>query len=371
MSGVDQERMCGPYRCLFTDKRKYYSHSDLGALLFYGSSVKLYDLPLPKRDLKWAIYHEESPKNLPFFLYKSGQDLFDIIATVNRYSNFPLTLQYLADISLLTDLKYFIPVEDKSELDIAPVLYLQSGCETPTQRDLYVEELMKYIPIDSYGSCLNNRELPENLKLNGTYDVYDEKLLKFVARYKFVIAIENSVCVDYITEKLWRPLIAGSIPIYLGSPSVIDWLPNEKSAILIEDFDNMTDLSKYLHTLDEDNKLYNEYLQHKLGGENGTITNKFLIENMSKRKTSIADFECFVCSAIHEQKDLKKDTVNLYVCPKPEDHFNVDNTWKQHWDIGKCQNKVLNDIISNISSNNYTEDMFDKLVLQNLLKDEC
>lgn len=33
MSGVDKDRMCGPYRCLFTDKRKYYGHSDLGVNL--------------------------------------------------------------------------------------------------------------------------------------------------------------------------------------------------------------------------------------------------------------------------------------------------------------------------------------------------
>lgn len=44
--------------------------------------------------------------------------------------------------------------------------------------------------------------------------------MDFVSQYKFVIAIENAKCEDYITEKLWRPLIVGSVPIYLGSPSV-------------------------------------------------------------------------------------------------------------------------------------------------------
>lgn len=44
--------------------------------------------------------------------------------------------------------------------------------------------------------------------------------MNFVSRYKFVIAIENAMCEDYITEKLWRPLMVGSVPIYLGSPSV-------------------------------------------------------------------------------------------------------------------------------------------------------
>lgn len=50
--------------------------------------------------------------------------------------------------------------------------------------------------------------------------LYAPQLLKFMARYKFVIAYENGVCEDYITEKFWRPLIAGSIPLYFGSPSI-------------------------------------------------------------------------------------------------------------------------------------------------------
>lgn len=41
-----------------------------------------------------------------------------------------------------------------------------------------------------------------------------------LAQYKFTLAFENAVCVDYITEKLWRPLIVGSVPVYYGSPSV-------------------------------------------------------------------------------------------------------------------------------------------------------
>jgi hypothetical protein len=51
-------------------------------------------------------------------------------------------------------------------------------------------------------------------------DLYNDKLLRFIAKYKFVIAFENGICDDYITEKLWRPLFTGTVPIYLGSPSV-------------------------------------------------------------------------------------------------------------------------------------------------------
>ncbi|CAF4835450.1 unnamed protein product, partial [Rotaria sp. Silwood2] len=30
---------------------------------------------------------------------------------------------------------------------------------------------------------------------------------------------------DYVTEKLWQPLAAGSVPLYLGAPNIDEWLP--------------------------------------------------------------------------------------------------------------------------------------------------
>lgn len=50
--------------------------------------------------------------------------------------------------------------------------------------------------------------------------IQTEAFYRFVARYKFVIAYENSVCNDYITEKLWRPLVLGVVPIYFGAPNI-------------------------------------------------------------------------------------------------------------------------------------------------------
>lgn len=47
-----------------------------------------------------------------------------------------------------------------------------------------------------------------------------EEFRKFNARYKFVISYENSVCNDYITEKIWRPLTLGVVPIYFGAPNI-------------------------------------------------------------------------------------------------------------------------------------------------------
>lgn len=139
------------------------------------------------------------------------------------------------------DEKYFIPVAKKNIIRVqeglSPVVYVQSSCNAPSERDLYVKELQKFISIDSYGKCLNNKPLPKQLsklrfpfpsyiKLHFFFSLEDpsdgmsnEDFFQLMAKYKFTIAFENAIGDDYITEKLWRPLILGSVPIYMGSPS--------------------------------------------------------------------------------------------------------------------------------------------------------
>lgn len=58
---------------------------------------------------------------------------------------------------------YYLRVEQKNKyLDtIAPVLYVQSDCDTPIGRDYLVKELSEYIRIDSYGKCLANKKFPK------------------------------------------------------------------------------------------------------------------------------------------------------------------------------------------------------------------
>ena len=53
-----------------------------------------------------------------------------------------------------------------------------------------------------------------------TFGEDSHTLLHFLARYKFLLAIENAECPDYVTEKLWKALKLGTVPIYLGAPNI-------------------------------------------------------------------------------------------------------------------------------------------------------
>ena len=93
-----------------------------------------------------------------------------------------------------------VPLAEKNRFvqmeNLGLVAYVQSSCDTPSGRDEYVEELMKHISVDSYGYCLHNKDLPSHL--SQPQKMKDIEFLHILAKYKFVLAIENAVCDDSV-----------------------------------------------------------------------------------------------------------------------------------------------------------------------------
>ncbi|VEN64754.1 unnamed protein product, partial [Callosobruchus maculatus] len=194
---------CGEehYQCISSNNRDHITNVNLGALLYYGSQIENHDFPLPRNNnILWAVFHEESPKNYAPYLYENIQMLFNLSSTFSRNSSFPVPLQYLTNINLLIDLTYYIPLRNRhGDVETSSVLYVQSDCDTPIDRDKIVKELGKYVKIDSYGACLNNKTFPLSLQNIDPLDLYNREYMTFISKYKFIISIENAACYDYIT----------------------------------------------------------------------------------------------------------------------------------------------------------------------------
>ena len=202
------------YKCFFSHFRHLKKHPMTSAIFFYGTELSPVDLPLPRSlNEDWALLHEESPKNNPLLSQNSVITLFNHTATFRTESDLPLTLQYLESLDSITDERFLVPLSTKNRLiqkeDLGLVAYVQSSCDTPSGRDEYVSELMKHIKVDSYGHCLHNKDLPKHLR--EPQKMKDPDFLHILAQYKFVLAIENAVCPDYITEKLWKVLQVSDI----------------------------------------------------------------------------------------------------------------------------------------------------------------
>ncbi len=162
---------------------------------------------------------------------------------------------------------------------------------------------MKFIDVDNYGTCGDNIiNLPENiikiqnsanrnLKDRGTYN-WEAGKLALSSDYLFTIAFENSLTYDYITEKLWHPLVVGSIPIYLGAPNIEDWLPCETDCIIdLRKFPKPEDAASYIKTVAMNKTLYQSYHQWR----NEPLNKQF--QNMINYFDRIKDYslDCILC----------------------------------------------------------------------------
>jgi len=320
-----KEVTCEQGKCLVSANRDKKNDALLRAIVLSGTHFEAAALPLPRKIYhEWALFHGESPKNNWMLSTDHVISLFNHTATFRRESDYPVSTQFLSLSDDLFSNEFFVSTQEKTRLQkesgLAPAVYVQRDCNPPSDRDTYVKELMKYIPIDSYGPCLNNKKLPEDI--DGFHKLSTSSYYKFLAHYKFQLAFENAICQDYMTEKVFRPLIIGSVPVYLGSPNISDFMPSDNAVIKVNDFESPQKLAKYLLQLNADDSKYDEYLKHR---KIGKITNQKLQEAIRRQKWTkitkfnkvnaghhvLSDYSCHICNNLYERyNSIKKHLVD-------------------------------------------------------------
>ncbi|XP_062545888.1 alpha-(1,3)-fucosyltransferase 10 [Armigeres subalbatus] len=310
---LDYHRKCGEIECRFTSDRRVQMDPFFSGYLFHGSKVSIYDMPSNRRiDQYWGLYYDTSPKDAPFLLH--ALDIFNFSSTFSRYSTVPLTLQSFTTLEELINYKNMYTFGQKSnfqrKMKMAPVLYIQSRCDTLTGRELYVKELSKYILIDSYGACLNNKTLPNGITDNSMNVTDVRNFYDFASKYKFIIVYQDMICEDYIIDKFWKSLSLGIVPIYFGATNIRRYLPNPNSAILIEDFSSPQELAQFISQVSNNEDVYTTFLYHKTMDfypiSNQLLVNAIFKEDImyleSRRTRSIVEFECTACVQSYHQE---------------------------------------------------------------------
>jgi hypothetical protein len=224
---------------------------------------------------RWIAWSMESQVNYPRLADPDFMRRFDYTMTYRLDSDFP-TL-YVGP-SLLTNLGR--PPQDKTEA--APAVYVASSPYNQSGRNEYVRELMRHLQVDSYGRVLHNRSLPE--------DRGRETKLATIARYRFTLAFENSITDDYVTEKFFDPLVAGSVPVYRGASNVQCFAPGDHCYINVADCRDPAELAEYLLHLCAHPAQYAEYLTWK----DRDLRPQFLRLVETQRRPAL----CRLCSAL-------------------------------------------------------------------------
>lgn len=198
----------------------------------------------------------------------------------------------------------------------ANIVWVLSNCHAFNKRQMFVKNLMSKMQIDSFGNCLQNKKTHSMTRMHGNIELY--------SKYKFVIAIENSNCEDYVTEKLVHAVASGSIPIVAGrdnKPDYLKFMP-KNSYINIYDYKSVDELAKHLEMLSNNKQEYEKYIQFKFNHNytRSSFVGRPLDEIIKIAKTIINPNEKFFRELIEKETSVSKICkVAKYLHDTPED----------------------------------------------------
>ncbi|XP_017267175.1 4-galactosyl-N-acetylglucosaminide 3-alpha-L-fucosyltransferase 9-like [Kryptolebias marmoratus] len=227
--------------CLVTADRNLYNKSHGVVIHHRDIAGDLSNLPSQQRPpfQKWIWLNLESPVHSP--------------RLTGLNSLFNLTLNYRQDSDIRGTYGTVIAKETKEDF-VPPsknklVCWIVSNWSPNHARAKYYNELKKYVDVHVYGQAFGNR-------------ISGEECQSIVTSCKFYLSFENSIFKDYITEKFYRALSLGTVPVVLGpSRQNYENFIQGDSFIHVNDFPSPKELAEYLLLLDKNEYLYKKYFK--------------------------------------------------------------------------------------------------------------
>lgn len=192
--------------------------------------------------------------------------------------------------------KMIEPLPYEKKIDIEWMSVWLSNCGASGRNSLLKRLQKEGITTASYGKC--NRDHSES-KLHfssNEVDIWDRKKssgnqkIAHSSNHLFLFAAENNISPFYHTEKLYHGFMAGSVPVYYGSDTIDEYVP-EHSIIKVSDYG--TGLSDYLKKVANDKELYKSYLAWR---------NKPLPEYLTSKLNYKCKNACEICQDLHDMK---------------------------------------------------------------------
>ena len=164
--------------------------------------------------------------------------------------------------------------------------WMVSNCNTPSRRESYVHRLMRHVDVDIYGSC-GSKRCPKGEASR----VECDRLLRDT--YHFYLSLENSVCTDYITEKMHTAINNWMIPLVFKAAVYTPIYP-PRSFIAVDSFATMRELAAHLMHLVKNVTAYMEYHEWRRSYANIGCNG-----------------DCQLCTALHTRDDRHSVRENI------------------------------------------------------------
>ncbi|KRY68518.1 Alpha-(1,3)-fucosyltransferase C [Trichinella pseudospiralis] len=243
---------CPELKCSIVNDRKDFNNSR--AVVFHDRDVILKDLPtVRKYNQHFVFFLMESP-------YHTSVEAYPYLST-NFYTK---TMTYRRDSDIQIPFGYVQKRKSPQPFDLDSWYQLAKGktkmiawwvsnCRTPSKREEYVAELRRYIQVDIYGNC-GNFTCPRSMIKKCEEDLRRD--------YRFYFVFENSICLDFVTEKFFDRLNDDVVPI-VPSRKLYENLAPPNSFIAADDFPTPRALAEYLHLLSNSLDDYLKYFEWK------------------------------------------------------------------------------------------------------------
>ena len=238
------EKLGGAGHCRWSLDRKDFSRADI--VVFHIPDLGRIDRLKKREGQVWVAWCMESKVNYPVLADAAFMRRFDFRMTYEQDAD--VWCPYLPHRNEW-DAAIRQPVPGKTEA--APTVLFRSAAVDHSGRTDLLVQLFRYMKIDSYGRFMHTREL------DGP-DLGNRTKFATIARYRFSLAFENSVAPDYVTEKLFEPLLLGTVPVYLGAPNAAEFMP-EHSYVDAGAFPSAKVLAEHLNRLAVDGEAYAAY----------------------------------------------------------------------------------------------------------------
>ncbi|CDW55715.1 glyco protein 3 alpha L fucosyltransferase A [Trichuris trichiura] len=249
---------CEELNCHVTHNRNLLPKA--AAVVYYDRAIRLSSLP-PKPRLPNQHY--------VFFLMESAHHVSSVAFNALAKNYYTLTMSYRRDSDLFTPFGFVRPRKTPLETPYTVwksialskpknAVWMGSFCNTPSKREVYVEKLKQYMQVDVYGKC-GDLKCPKTDTAYMKEDQCEQMLKK---NYKFYLAFENSVCKDFVTEKVFNRFDSHLVPVVFKRSHVEPLLP-KGSFIAADDFKGPKELADYLNYLSANWTAYIEYYKWK------------------------------------------------------------------------------------------------------------
>jgi len=248
-----QRARCPVDTCYAHHNRSLLDPQSVDVILIHGRSEYDYE-EMENRFRPDLSYARHPLTKYIYFLHEAPFHQYQDLKEFDGFYNYTMTYRLDSDIPV----PYGQFIERKDKFSVTEnfaggkkkfAAWFVSNCRDHSGRQEVAKNLQQYIDVDIYGNCGPLKCSEEDWEC---YEMLND--------YRFYFSFENSLCKDYVTEKLFGVMNYTVIPVVLSGADVPSMVPPH-SVINIVDFESPRHLADYLIYLSKNDTAYNEYFQ--------------------------------------------------------------------------------------------------------------